>query len=510
MPTISPKTNSVSTQLSCHKLKILIIALSNLLIFPIRAQELKKELSPAIKKILKKSGFKSNDLIYSFKNLDDPKDLHTYRAGDPFIPASLTKVFTALYALKTLGSDYQYKTSLHYKGKIEGDTLKGNLFLKGSGDPSLTMARLMDIAMDLRAKGIKKIEGNFFFDESLQPTISALSSFGNGDQTYNPGLSALNLEFNRITLFREGSKHTSKANFVPMPPMIHMHIEKSPESFPLGTRYRYRDQAGGEIWEVSRHQRYNIYEDIPIRRPSRRTAETFRTLTELWGISLPPARPGVLPKNAQLVGSDKSQPLIRLLALTLEYSNNLFAEQILLTATDKKTIQEAAQTLSLWLKENVPSCQNPLVNGSGLTSEHTVTATCFVDFLDKFALSPISSRGFMSLLSINGQSGWLKNRLRHPNTNFKVWAKTGSLDYVSNMTGVLFTDSGKRYAFALSLNDASKRTLIDEATAREKNPELRANPFARKARRLKSKAPRWAKKAKDGADNLLKHFIQTL
>lgn len=409
-----------------------------------------------------------------------------------------------------MGADYQYSTTLHYTGSIKDGTLEGDLFLKGTGDPSLTMARLMDLAMDLRAKGIKKINGNFFFDESLQPTIGAISEFGNGDQTYNPGLSALNLEFNRITLFREGSRRTSKANFVPMPPMIHMHIEKTKEAFPLGTRYRFRPQAGGEIWEVSHHQRYNLYEDIPIRKPSRRTAETFRTLTELWGIGLPPARPGVLPSNATFIGNDKSQPLLRLLALTLEYSNNLFAEQILLSATKKQTIREAAAELSTWLKGSVNSCDLPLVNGSGLTSEHKIKASCFVDFLDKFALSPISKRGFMSLLSINGQSGWLKSRLRHPDTNFKVWAKTGSLDYISNMTGVLFTDSGKRYAFALSLSDLEKRQLIDEAIKLEKDPEQKSNPLARKANRLKKKAGRWGSQAKIVADGLLKHFIQTL
>ncbi len=474
------------------------------------AQEISQDLSPTIKKILKRHRFKDEQLIFSFQNLDDGKedDRLAYQENIPFIPASLTKIFTALYALKNLGADYQFKTSLLYKGKITGDTLIGDLYLKGSGDPSLTMARLMDLAMDLRAKGIKKINGNFFFDESELPTISALSEFGNGDQTYNPGVSALNLEYNRITLFREGSRKTKRANFVPMPPMIHMQVEKTKETFPLGTRYRFREQAGGEVWEVSERERYNIYEDIPIRRPSRRTAETFRTLTELWGIALPPARAGVTPKDAALIGLDKSPPLIRLLAMTLEYSNNLFAETILLKASKKTTISEAAKELSNWLKENIQSCDKTLVNGSGLTSEHQVRASCFVDFLNKFAVSPVAKRGFMSLLSINGQSGWLRNRLRHPDTNYRIWAKTGSLDYIANMAGVLFTLSGKRYAFALSLQDRNKRDLIDAALEAER--EKGKNPLARKSNRLKKKAPAWSRQAKLAADELLEHFIRTL
>jgi D-alanyl-D-alanine carboxypeptidase/D-alanyl-D-alanine-endopeptidase (penicillin-binding protein 4) len=490
---------------------MLLITTSSSAVEEVKAQELSQALSPVVKKILKKYQFKDDQLIYSFQNLDDGpngKDRTSHQENVPFIPASLTKIFSALYALKNLGADYQFKTSLFYKGKITGEVLTGDLYLKGSGDPSLTMARLMDLAMDLRAKGIKKITGNFFFDESELPTISALSEFGNGDQTYNPGVSALNLEYNRITLFREGGQRTKRANFVPMPPMNHMQIEKTKETFPLGTRYRFREQAGGEVWEVSERESYNLYEDIPIRRPSRRTAETFRVLTELWGISLPPARAGILPNGATVIGTDKSPPLIRLLAMTLEYSNNLFAETILLKAAQKTSIPEAAKELSSWLKENIKSCDKDLVNGSGLTSEHQVRASCFVDFLNKFAVSPVAKRGFMSLLSINGQSGWLRTRLRHPETNFRIWAKTGSLDYVSNMAGVLFTLSGKRYAFALSLQDRQKRDLIDAALEAER--EQGNNPLARKSNRLKKRAMAWSRQAKGAADELLEHFIRTL
>lgn len=469
---------------------------------------LKPELSPHVQTIMKQNGLKGEVLRYSFKNLDAPTEVHSFRADEPFIPASITKIFTALYALKTLGADYQFQTSLHSTGIIKDGVLQGDLYLVGTGDPSLTMARLMDLCMDLRLKGIRKITGNFFYDDSILPTILELSSFGNGDQTYNPGLSALNLEYNRITLYREGGKSTKKANFIPMPPMVHMQVEKSPENFPLGTRYRFRKEAGGEIWEVSEKERYNTYEDIPVRRPSRRTAETFRTLSELWGISLPPSRQGFLPKKNTLLGLDKSAPLIQLLSLTLEYSNNLFAEQILLKASGEKTIKEAGLKMTEWIKGNVETCQLPLLNGSGLTSEHKVTSTCLVDFLDKYALSPIAKRGFMSLLSINGQSGWLKNRLRHPDTNFRIWAKTGSLDYVANMAGVIFTHSGKRYAFNLSISNDDKRNEIDQAIALE--AEGTKHNLGRKVLRLKKKAPTWSKQAKKSADELLKHFIQTL
>ena len=466
-----------------------------------------------LKKVLKENQLDNVSIRYALKNLDRPNEIYGNLQEEEFITASLTKIFTAVFSLKRLGADYQFHTALYHTGKIVNDTLKGDLYLVGSGDPSLTMGRLMDLCMDLRLKGIKKLEGSFFYDETIRPTILQLSSFGNGDQTYNPGLSALNLEYNRMTIYRDGAKKTKHANFVPLPPLVHTYIEKTKDKFSPGTRYRFKENKGGEVWEVSEHLKYNLYEDVPIRRPSRRTAEVFRNFSKLWGIYLPPARSGQTPREKTLISKDFGPPLLRLLASTLEYSNNLFAEEILMKAADKKTIPEAAQVLTNWLNKRIPSCKTPLKNGSGLTSENRLSSKCFVDFLEKFALSPIANRGFMSLLSIGGHNGWLKRRLRHPDTRFKVWAKTGSLDYVSNIAGVLFTASGNRFAFSLSFSDDQKRALIDKASEikKEKKKALSyESKVLNQAFLLKKDAKAWGQRAKNAIDTLLKSFIQNL
>src|SRR6185295_15107641 len=52
-------------------------------------------------------------------------------------PASTQKIITATTAFELLGKDYRYKTELGYSGKIENETLKGNLYIVGYGDPTL-------------------------------------------------------------------------------------------------------------------------------------------------------------------------------------------------------------------------------------------------------------------------------------------------------------------------------------------------------------------------------------
>lgn len=470
-------------------------------------EAIKNELSPEIRRILKKQRISSDSLYFSLRELQTNKE-EGYQSENPFIPASLTKIFTAFYALEVLGSDYRYETRLLKKGILKDGVFKGDLYLKGYGDPTLTMARLMDMVLDLKKEGVTKVEGNFIYDDSSLPSIPMLSTFGLGDQTYNPGVSALNLEFNRITIHKSGNLRTKKAIFETMPPMAHFHIEKTNQGLPLDKRFEFSPDSGGEVWNISNKLKYGIYEDLPVRRPSRRTAEVFKYLASLWSMELPSPTPGVTPENASLVSKELSQPLLKILALTLEFSNNLYAEQILLTATGKKDISQAGQALSAWLKKNTPSCDLPLINGSGLTSEHQIKAKCLTDFLYRNALTSHQSRGFMSLLSINGNSGWLSNRLKDPETSFRLWAKTGSLDYIDNVAGILFSRSGKQYAFTLSLFDKELRALLDEATSAYNQKQKPPSP--RKAIRAARAANKWRKKARITADKILDHFIRSL
>src|SRR5574338_226149 len=51
--------------------------------------------------------------------------------------ASTQKIFTAAASFELLGKDYQFKTRLGYSGKINGGVLEGDLYVVGSGDPTL-------------------------------------------------------------------------------------------------------------------------------------------------------------------------------------------------------------------------------------------------------------------------------------------------------------------------------------------------------------------------------------
>jgi D-alanyl-D-alanine carboxypeptidase/D-alanyl-D-alanine-endopeptidase (penicillin-binding protein 4) len=112
-----------------------------------------------------------------------------------FTPASNTKLFTAILALEYLGPDYRFETPLMTDGSIEDSVLHGSLYLKGSGDPSLTERDIAKLIATLKDHQITTIAGDFcidlteFDDDIFQPG----SCFDNVGCSWNPPTTALSV-----------------------------------------------------------------------------------------------------------------------------------------------------------------------------------------------------------------------------------------------------------------------------------------------------------------------------
>ena len=87
-------------------------------------------------------------------------------------PASVMKLVTSITALDQLGGDYGYHTSICYKGRLEGDTLLGNLYCVGGFDPTITRDDVRMMANDVRQFGISRIDGMIVADVSMKDTLS--------------------------------------------------------------------------------------------------------------------------------------------------------------------------------------------------------------------------------------------------------------------------------------------------------------------------------------------------
>ena len=119
-----------------------------------------------VRSILKIRNLPAQSLSIRVENLDTGETLLAWNAGEPRNPASVMKVVTTLVALDTLGPAYRWKTDAYLLGDVNGDTLEGDLLLKGYGDPFLVTERVWQMLRDLRRSGIRRISGDLLLDDS--------------------------------------------------------------------------------------------------------------------------------------------------------------------------------------------------------------------------------------------------------------------------------------------------------------------------------------------------------
>ena len=81
-------------------------------------------------------------------------------------PASAIKLLTAYVALKRLGQDFTFKTEVLAGSSIERGVLKGDLYLRGGGDPSLVTERMALLVAEVMRSDIREVTGNIIVDDT--------------------------------------------------------------------------------------------------------------------------------------------------------------------------------------------------------------------------------------------------------------------------------------------------------------------------------------------------------
>jgi len=154
--------------------RIINILLLHCLFVPVHAQA-----QQVVEQLLKRPDMQGASFSISVKEVESGQTIYAYDSSRELIPASVMKLVTTATALEILGEDFCFPTSLEYDGNIKDGVLNGNLYIKGSGDPSLGSAYLSEdnthennefipvwIAAIQKA-GIRRITGSVIADESI-------------------------------------------------------------------------------------------------------------------------------------------------------------------------------------------------------------------------------------------------------------------------------------------------------------------------------------------------------
>ncbi len=390
---------------------------------------------------------------------------HDARVGLP--PASVTKSITALYALNALGSGYRFKTRLIATGPIENGVIKGDLVLAGGGDPSLDTDALADMARKLKLAGVREVTGDFHVYGGALPFERVVDKDQPDHVAYNPSVSGLNLNYNRVHFqwTRNGKSYkvlmdARSKKYRPAVQVARMLVmDRS------GPVYTYRDGGSFDSWTVARKflgkagSRW-----LPVRKPEAYTGEVFASFARAHGIVLTPAKVMQETPSGTVLVARQSAELRDILQGMLKYSNNLTAELVGLMATKVRkghvgSIHSSAQEMSLWARAEMGMGGAELVDHSGLGGASRVSAEAMARALTlahkEGALKPILKK--ITLRDSKGRA----NR-GHP---VKVFAKTGTLYFVSSLAGYITAPDGTELAFAIFAADTKRRDAFGKKQA---------------------------------------------
>jgi D-alanyl-D-alanine carboxypeptidase/D-alanyl-D-alanine-endopeptidase (penicillin-binding protein 4) len=290
-------------------------------------------------KAIKAAGFAPDDIGFVLIDLDDGRALAEQSADALFIPASVAKLATVYPAQQLLGADYRFQTRLYRAGNA--------LYLKGGGDPVLTNLELRDLARQSQAAQPKGGWKAFFFDANDSGSAPEVSDDQPIQATYNAGIAALSVDFNRIQVNwsrDEEGKLTFHARAVAdglNVPADWVRFLPAAGAPPPGANFLYAGDASGERWLYAPDLPDALPEEgaifLPVKQPALNTAQVFRELAKRNGIMLPEPKGGTVPADATPVATVESPPLAEVMTGLLRFSNNMTAELIGLATSRRVT-----------------------------------------------------------------------------------------------------------------------------------------------------------------------------
>ncbi len=383
------------------------------------------------------------------------KIVTSYNENAPLVPASTTKLLTTETAFSLLGTKYRWNTQLEYSGSVDREgVLTGNLYIVGSGDPSLggnrggaaSYGQIVTQYMDaIRDKGIKKITGDIIIQTAI-------------------------FKENKVTL-PENIVWLEQANYyLPVgttkdinPRNEKMIVSQSNNPFNQVKKYFY----------VSPYTNKMVYADLyegawvttKVADPPAFLANKLRESLVKNKIAITgKVTPKIVdrdPEPREVLSNYKSPSLAEIVAYTNQRSDNGYAEAILKSNGFMKLGDQTTESGRIVVTDHLKATNFDIVglnymDGSGLSKAHTVTPISQVKFLTAMTKSPYYKE-YLDSLPIAGQTGTLKHMFL-VNSNGQIFAKTGTLNHVKCLAGYIKTRSNRTLAFSLLINNYAGST----------------------------------------------------
>lgn len=446
----------------------------------------------ALEQLINHDLTKNASISLIVKNMKTGEVISSYHEKNVLPPASTMKLISTATALEALGSDFRFETYLETDGEIRNGILYGNLFIRGTGDPTLGSQKvgntmfLYKWVQALRKAGIQEIRGsiigdNSFFDATATNPAWLWEDIGN---YYAPGIFALSYLDNTMNIQLRSAEVGSVAEIIKTLPEVpgisfdnHIRCTKIQYdgAYVHGMPYHNFRSLVGSV--PSNRGVFGVKSDIP--NPALLLAQHLTNCLKEQGINVtkeagfqvePQVDADGVRIERKVIYTHRSEPLSEIVKETNENSNNMYAEMIFRYLGSKvstpATIDNSIDFVKrFWANRKIKFDGCWIYDGCGLAPQDAVSADAFLQLIEYMNGSK-NRDAFFASLPVSGETGTLKGFCVKTPLQGKVHAKSGTLSRVKSYAGYIDINENESWAFAIIVNNANckvrtAQTLIE-------------------------------------------------
>lgn len=431
--------------------------------------------SDAVLELQNSEFMRSGSLAVSVKAVKDGNHVFALNPERSLPSASTLKLMSTATALALFGGDFRFQTFLEYDGTLRGDTLTGNLYIHGTGDPSLGSDRFKGyptapemitrwVAAVKRA-GIRYIKGKVVADASFfdKEAVASTWIWGDMGNYYGAGVQGLNFNENLYRVrFKPGADPGDPTTVISTdPPIPYLAFTNQVTTGERGSGDQtiiYSSPLGNNVLLTGTvpagNAAFTVKGSIPD--PAWYAAYALKNALTGNGVVVAEAEQPTAgaPGNAKkIIDEYKSPPLRELCQQTNFWSINLFADAFFKQAgkrlSGKSGFDDAATAITgYWSGRGADLRGFYIKDGSGLSPSGSVTAGNLTDILN-LAGKDASFKDFYQSIAVLGQNGTVRNLGKGSRAAGNMHAKSGSIGGTRAYAGYVNAKSGALLSFTV-------------------------------------------------------------
>lgn len=434
--------------------------------------------SDAVLELQNSEFMRSGSLAVSVKAVKDGTNVFALNQERSLPSASTLKLVSTATVLTLFGGDYKFQTFLEYDGALRGDTLAGNLYIHGTGDPALGSDRFKGYptapemisrwVAAVKKTGIRYIKGKVLTDASFfdKEAVASTWIWGDMGNYYGAGVQGLNFNENLYRVkFKPGVEVGDPTTLLGTEPAIpYLSFTNQVTTGERGSGDQtiiYSSPLGNNVLLTGTipagNAVFTVKGSIPD--PAWYAAYALKNALSESGVviaegeQLSGSEPVLASNPKKIIDEYKSPPLRELCQQANYWSINLFADAFFKQAgkrlSGKSGFDDAATAITgYWSGRGADLRGFYIKDGSGLSPSGSVTAGNLTDILN-LANKDTSFKDFYQSIAVLGQNGTVRNLGKGSRAAGNMHAKSGSIEGTRAFAGYVNARSGALLSFAI-------------------------------------------------------------